>query len=55
MLITQEYFKEYRKRLGFTNQADTKVFLQAADVPAGIDFAYIDAMNERLKAITCKL
>jgi len=40
--ITSKYFKEYREKLGFTNQTDAKNFFGAKDVSPLVDFAYID-------------
>ncbi len=42
------YFRSYRQSLGFSNQSDTKKFLSGKNVPAGIDYKYIDRLNSRL-------
>lgn len=46
-----EYFREYRKNLGFSNQADAKAFLAGKDVSPSIDLAYIEALNIRIAQI----
>jgi len=43
-----EYSKEYRKKLGFTNQGSAKEFFGAKDVIPDIDFEYIELLNRRL-------
>ena len=53
--ITTKYFKEYREKLGFTNQGNAKKFFGAKDVFPLVDFAYIDLLNERLKEIVLKI
>ncbi|MBF0282268.1 MAG: restriction endonuclease [Zetaproteobacteria bacterium] len=50
-----KYFKRYRESLGFTSQNDAKVFLSGKDVPVGVDYEYIDRLNERLKEISSKV
>lgn len=44
----EEYSREYRKKLGFTNQADAKDFFGAKDVIPPIDFDYMESLNGRL-------
>jgi hypothetical protein len=46
-----QYFKEYRQRMGFSNQSVAKTFLSGKDVSPNIDFAYIDALNGRIGEI----
>ena len=46
-----QYFREYRNRLGFSNQAEAKAFLAAKDVLPTIDFMYIKELNQRLTEI----
>jgi len=46
--ITAEYFREYRRMLGFTNQADVKKFFGAKDVTPTVDFEYVKLLNTRL-------
>lgn len=48
-------FKEYRKILGFNNQALFKDFLSAKDIKPKIDFGYIELLNHRLCEIFIKL
>lgn len=47
-LIDSEYFREYRKRLGFTNQSETKNFFGAKDIIPTVDINYIKLLNNRL-------
>ncbi|NLB63607.1 MAG: restriction endonuclease [Fibrobacter sp.] len=54
MKIDSKYFKDYRKSLGFTSQKATKDFFAAKDIKAPIDYAYIEALNQRLCDITIK-
>jgi len=49
--ITTEYFRQYRQKLGFTNQADTKNFFGAKDVLPTVNFNYIKLLNKRLYEI----
>jgi len=53
--ITTEYFKQYRRKLGFSNQGDVKAFFGAKDIVPTVDFAYIDILNERLFEIICRI
>ncbi|SMN11032.1 hypothetical protein SPBRAN_1247 [uncultured Candidatus Thioglobus sp.] len=50
-----DYFKEYQKSIGFTNQGDTKQFLAGKDISPAIDFTYIDNLNQRLVEIIKKI
>ncbi len=45
------YFKEYRQKMGFSNQSDAKTFLSGKDVSPNIDFEYIEALNGRIEKI----
>lgn len=54
-LITIEYFKEYRRELGFTNQGDVKNFFAAKDITPSVDFNYITLLNSRLVEIVNKI
>lgn len=54
-LITVEYFREYRKELGFTNQGDVKNFFAGKDITPTVDFAYLELLNIRLTAIIQKI
>jgi len=49
------YFRRYRESLGFTNQNDAKSFLSGKDVQVGVDYEYIDNLNQRLKEISLKV
>ncbi len=55
ILITAEYFKEYRNRLGFTSQGDVKKFFGAKDINPSIDLQYIELLNERLLEMIKKI
>jgi len=50
-LITTQYFKKYRKELGFTNQGDVKKFFAGKDIMPTVDYNYIELLNTRLIAI----
>jgi len=54
-IITTQYFKEYRNRLGFTNQDDARSFFAAKDIVARVDFDYINLLNLRLIEIIKKI
>ncbi|MDR3244194.1 MAG: restriction endonuclease [Elusimicrobiota bacterium] len=54
-MIDNEYFRQYRKQLGFSNQNSIKDFLQAKDIKPNIDFQYIEDLNARLKNIIVKI
>jgi len=54
-LIDTKYFKEYRKRLGFTNQHGIKAFFDAKDIIPTVDYNYIDLLNVRLLEIVAKI
>lgn|GEM_PF-215197 len=54
-MITSEYFREYRNKLGFSNQAKTKSFFSARDIVPTIDYNYIDSLNARLTEIVKKI
>jgi hypothetical protein len=45
------YFKDYRLKMGFSNQTEAKSFFSGKDVSPGIDLAYIDALNGRIANI----
>lgn len=53
--ITAEYFRQYRQKLGFTNQADVKNFFGAKDITPTVDLNYIALLNERLYNILDKV
>ena len=54
-LIDTQYFKEYRQRLGFSNQNSVKSFFAAKDIMPTIDYNYIDLLNSRLIEIIYKI
>jgi hypothetical protein len=54
-LITTQYFKEYRKELGFTNQGDVKNFFAGKDIIPTVDYNYIELLNTRLIQIVSKI
>ena len=53
--ITAEYFRQYRQKLGFSNQANVKNFFGAKDITPTVDFNYIDLLNKRLYEIVDRL
>jgi hypothetical protein len=53
--IDNKYPKEYRAKLGFTNQDSIKSFFSAKDIVPTIDFKYIDLLNNRLCEIVEKI
>ncbi|NOZ91277.1 MAG: restriction endonuclease [Epsilonproteobacteria bacterium] len=50
-MINTKYFKEYRLKLGFSNQQNTKNFFGAKDIVPTVDFNYIALLNSRLVEI----
>ena len=54
-IITTQYFKEYRKELGFTNQGDVKKFFAGKDITPTVDYNYIKLLNSRLIEIIKKI
>lgn len=50
-MIPALYFKSYREKLGFQSKATAKDFLSAKDIRPGIDFTYIDQLNNRISGI----
>lgn len=54
-MINTKYFKEYRAKLGFSNQGDVKKFFGAKDISPTIDYGYIDNLNQRLFEIISKI
>lgn len=54
-MITTEYFKQYRKNLGFTKQDDVKSFFAAKDIAPTVDYNYIELLNTRLIEIVKKI
>ncbi|MBS1573044.1 MAG: restriction endonuclease [Bacteroidetes bacterium] len=55
MIIDSSYFKEYREKLGYTNQSSVKSFFAAKDINPTVDYQYIELLNTRLKEIVEKL
>lgn len=55
VLLTAEDFRDYRLKLGFSNQAAAKAFFGAKDITPTVDFAYIDILNTRLVEMIKKL
>ncbi|HED08972.1 MAG TPA: restriction endonuclease [Ignavibacteria bacterium] len=53
--ITTEYFRQYRQKLGFTNQTDIKKFFGAKDITPTVDLNYIKLLNKRLCNIIDKI
>ena len=54
-MIDTKYFKEYRLKLGFTNQQNVKKFFGAKDITPTIDYSYISHLNNRLIDIIKKI
>lgn len=54
-IIDTKYFKEYREKLGFTNQNGVKAFFAAKDIIPTVDYNYIDLLNKRLLEIIAKI
>lgn len=55
IVITVEYFREYRKLLGFSNQTNVRNFLGAKDIVPSVDLDYIDLLNNRLSGLVDKI
>lgn len=53
--IDQNYFREYRSLLGFSNRLNFGNYLSAKDIVPAINFDYIDSLNLRLCEIIKKL
>ncbi|HAI73774.1 MAG TPA: restriction endonuclease [Candidatus Moranbacteria bacterium] len=53
--IAVEYFRQYRQKLGFSNQADVKNFFGAKDIAPAVDLSYIKLLNKRLYNIIDKI
>ncbi len=54
-MIDQKYFKEYRAKLGFSEQFKVKSFFAAKDITPTVDFDYIELLNARLFEIVDKI
>jgi hypothetical protein len=55
IVIDTKYFKEYREKLGFTNQNGVKIFFAAKDIVPTVDYDYIELLNSRLFEIIAKI
>ena len=53
--LSAKYFREYRSKLGFTNQNGVKEFFGGKNITPGIDFNYIEDLNVRLCEIIDKI
>lgn len=53
--ITAEYFRQYKQKLGFSNQIDIKNFFGAKDITPAVDLNYIRLLNKRLYEIIDKI
>lgn len=49
MPLDAQYFTNYRRCIGFTNQQSAKDYLSAKDITADVDFAYVEKLLDRLK------
>jgi len=54
-LISAEYFRKYRQKLGFANQMGVKNFFGAKNITPSIDLNYIKLLNKRLYNIIEKI
>jgi hypothetical protein len=54
-MIDTKYFKEYREKLGFTNQDGVKTFFAGKDIVPTVDYNYINLLNNRLFGIVAKI
>jgi hypothetical protein len=54
-IIDTKYFRQYREKLGFTNQNGVKAFFGAKDIIPTVDYNYISLLNERLIEIVKKI
>jgi len=54
-MIDIKYFKEYREKLGFSNQAEVKTFFGAKDIAPTVDYKYIKLLNDRLCEMIIKI
>ena len=53
--ISEEYFRRYRQKLGFTNQTGVKNFFGAKDITPIVDLSYVKLLNDRLYEIIDKI
>ncbi len=54
-MINTKYFKEYRLKLGFSNQQNVKKFFAGKDIRPTIDYNYVKLLNNRLVEIIKKI
>lgn len=54
-MIDTKYFKDYRLKLGFSNQEEVKKFFGAKDITPTVDYNYINLLNDRLSDIIRKM
>ncbi len=54
-MIDIKYFREYRSKLGFSNQDGVKKFFGAKDIIPTVDYNYINLLNSRLSEIVGKI
>ena len=54
-IISVEYFKEYRNKLGFSSQGKVKDFFGAKDIKPTVDLNYIKLLNNRLYSVVDKI
>ncbi len=54
-MINTKYFKDYRLKLGFSNQEGVKKFFGAKDITPTVDYNYINLLNDRLSDIIKKM
>ena len=54
-MIETKYFRDYRAKIGFTNQGGAKAFFAAKDIIPTVDYSYIDLLNDRLFEIVAKI
>jgi hypothetical protein len=55
IIITSEYFRQYRQKLGFSNQNNVKDFWGAKDITPTVDFNYLKLLNKRLAKMVDKI
>lgn len=51
LMSPSQYFREYRRLLGFTNQGDAKSYLGAKDIVPPVDEGYLSLLLERIREI----
>ena len=53
--IAAGYFRQYRQKLGFSNQKDAKDFFGAKDITPSVDLKYIELLNKRLHSVVDRI